>query len=55
MAIIYELHICNVCHNKIGNNDVRVPWENLTYCEPCFDEYVESIEPSTWKAFKDEN
>lgn len=45
MAIIYQLTICHTCHTVIKKNEGFTVWENSNYCEPCFDEYLELIEP----------
>lgn len=53
MAAVYELHICTSCHNRLQEKDIMVPWEGRLYCEYCFDSYVDSIEPSSWVVFKE--
>lgn len=47
-AKVYTLAICHTCHRVIKKDEHYVPWENSLYCEPCFDEYLELIEPEDW-------
>lgn len=46
MAKIYYLIKCTVCKKRIKENDSFTKWEGEHYCEPCFDEYLDMIEPS---------
>lgn len=47
MAIIIELIFCNKCHKRL-DKDSHTLWEDNIYCDDCFDEYLESIEPINW-------
>lgn len=49
MATVFELVICHVCHKRLMDRNVFTTWEDHIYCEHCFEEYLESIEPSSWK------
>ena len=48
-ATIHRLTICHTCHKKVKKNESHVEWENSIYCEPCFDIYLELIEPKDWE------
>ena len=49
MATVYKLVICFDCHYRLKNNDIFTTWEGRVYCDRCFEKYLESIEPSSWK------
>ena len=46
MAKIYYLIRCTGCRKRIEDNENFTVWEKEHYCEPCFDEYLEMIDPS---------
>lgn len=48
MAIIYYLTICHTCHHVIQKNQAVTIWEGSNYCDSCFDEYLELVEPSNY-------
>lgn len=49
MATVYELVICHDCHIRLKNKDVFTQWQKRIYCDRCFEAYLDSIEPSSWK------
>ncbi|WP_084242366.1 hypothetical protein [Planomicrobium okeanokoites] len=46
MAEILYLIKCTACNKRIKQNENFTVWENEHYCEPCFDEYLDMINPS---------
>ncbi|AQQ55488.1 hypothetical protein [Planococcus lenghuensis] len=46
MAEIYHLTICAMCRRKIRTNETYTRWESAFYCEPCFDDYLDLLEPA---------
>ncbi len=41
---IYHLVFCHTCHKPIRKNEF-IEWEESIYCEPCFDRYLDLVEP----------
>lgn len=46
VAKILYLIKCTVCQKRIKENDNFTVWEKEHYCEPCFDEYLDVINPA---------
>lgn len=46
MAKIYYLIRCSVCNKRIKDHESFTEWEKAHYCEPCFDQYMELIDPA---------
>lgn len=42
---VIELVICQTCHKRVKSDSVHTKWEGHVYCEPCFEIYLELIEP----------
>lgn len=51
MATIIQLTFCEVCHKRIRENEAKTKFQDIIYCDLCFDEYLESIQPNDWNEF----
>ena len=49
MATVLNLVICFDCHCRLKNNEAFTKWEGRTYCDTCFEKFLDKIEPSEWK------
>jgi len=55
MATIQYLIRCTGCKKRVKENENFTVWEVEHYCEPCFDEYLDMINPADLLASKDKN
>lgn len=55
MATIHYLIRCTGCKKRVKENDNFTVWEGEHYCEPCFDEYLDMINPADFLAAKNKN
>ncbi|WP_211656165.1 MULTISPECIES: hypothetical protein [Planococcus] len=46
MAKILYLIRCTACNKRIKNSESYTFWEKEYYCEPCFDDYLEIVDPN---------
>ncbi|MGB6407775.1 MAG: hypothetical protein WBF39_09875 [Planococcus donghaensis] len=48
MAKILYLIRCTACKRRIKNSEPYTYWEKEHYCEPCFDAYMEIVDPNSF-------
>lgn len=55
MAKILYLTRCTVCKKRIKDKEPYTMWEEEYYCEPCFDKYMEIVDPDNFLTNENKN